>query len=69
VSEGERASRAASPNLTIRYTEKDWNEDSIPHIEANGDKSQPSHSYRASKTLAEKALWSESREAPSVLIP
>ncbi|WWC63268.1 uncharacterized protein I303_105868 [Kwoniella dejecticola CBS 10117] len=43
-----------APNL---YTEEDWNQDSIPHVEKNGVKSTGGHSYQASKTLAEKALW------------
>jgi hypothetical protein len=41
------------------YTEKDWNEDSIPHVEKNGLESNGGESYRASKTLAEQAFWSE----------
>jgi hypothetical protein len=44
------------------YTEKDWNVDSIPHVEKHGIESQGGHSYQASKTLAEKALWSESSD-------
>ncbi|RSH88686.1 methylglyoxal reductase (NADPH-dependent) gre2 [Saitozyma podzolica] len=39
------------------YTEKDWNEDSIPHVEKNGLESNGGESYRASKTLAEQAFW------------
>ncbi|WVR07601.1 hypothetical protein IAU60_004643 [Kwoniella sp. DSM 27419] len=40
-----------------KYTEKDWNKDSIPHVEKNGTDSNGGHSYMASKTMAEKALW------------
>jgi hypothetical protein len=41
------------------YTEKDWNVDSVPHVEQNGVESEGFHSYSASKTLAEQAFWSE----------
>ncbi|WVR07600.1 hypothetical protein IAU60_004642 [Kwoniella sp. DSM 27419] len=44
-----------SPHI---YTEEDWNHDSVPHVEQNGLKSNAFHSYLASKTLAEKAVWS-----------
>lgn len=43
----------------VVYTEEDWNVDSIPYVEENGVNSDGGESYRASKTLAEKALWSE----------
>ncbi|GFZ49479.1 Putative uncharacterized oxidoreductase [Saitozyma sp. JCM 24511] len=39
------------------YTEKDWNVDSVPHVEQNGVESEGFHSYSASKTLAEQAFW------------
>ncbi|TYJ53106.1 hypothetical protein B9479_006287 [Cryptococcus floricola] len=39
------------------YTEKDWNVDSAAHVEKNGLQSAGFHSYLASKTLAEQALW------------
>ncbi|ODN78724.1 hypothetical protein L202_04291 [Cryptococcus amylolentus CBS 6039] len=39
------------------YTEKDWNVDSAAHVEKNGRQSAGFHSYLASKTLAEQALW------------
>jgi hypothetical protein len=39
------------------YTEADWNEDSVKEVETKGKDTAPSQSYRASKTLAEKALW------------
>jgi len=42
------------------YTEKEWNVDSTKHIEEKGLESEGPDSYRASKTLAEQALWSES---------
>lgn len=54
-----------SLGLIYSYTEKDWNVDSIPHIEKNKADSNPRHAYQASKTLAEKALWSESRHTGS----
>ncbi|AAW43616.1 hypothetical protein CNBE3560 [Cryptococcus deneoformans B-3501A] len=41
----------------VVYTEEDWNVDSIPYVEENGVNSDGGESYRASKTLAEKALW------------
>jgi hypothetical protein len=40
------------------YTEKDWNEDAVPHVEKMGLGSVGFHSYSASKVLAEKAFWS-----------
>ena len=43
------------------YTEKDWNEDSVKQVEEKGTEVAGSDSYRASKTMAEQALWSESR--------
>lgn len=46
-------------NELARYTESDWNVDSIPHVEEKGVEADGMHSYLASKTLAEKALWSE----------
>lgn len=46
-------------NDLARYTEADWNVDSIPHVEEKGVEADGMHSYLASKTLAEKALWSE----------
>lgn len=45
-------------NDLARYTEADWNVDSIPHVEEKGVEADGMHSYLASKTLAEKALWS-----------
>ncbi|THH28646.1 hypothetical protein EUX98_g5549 [Antrodiella citrinella] len=39
------------------FTEEMWNKQSIDEIEQKGSKSSPSHWYRASKTLAEKAAW------------
>jgi hypothetical protein len=42
-----------------QYTEADWNEDSIKEVEQKGKDTPGSESYRASKTLAERALWSE----------
>ncbi|ORY35639.1 D-lactaldehyde dehydrogenase [Naematelia encephala] len=47
----------ASRKAPVRYTEKDWNEDAVKHVEENGLKSQGGFAYQASKTLAEKALW------------
>ncbi|WRT68381.1 uncharacterized protein IL334_005357 [Kwoniella shivajii] len=41
----------------VVYTEDDWNQDSIPHVEEKGLESAGGHAYQASKTLAEKALW------------
>ncbi|WVQ68084.1 uncharacterized protein L199_006290 [Kwoniella botswanensis] len=41
----------------VVYTEEDWNQDSISHVEKNGVKSSGAMAYQASKTLAEKALW------------
>lgn len=46
-------------NELARYTESDWNVDSVPHVEEKGVEADGLHSYLASKTLAEKALWSE----------
>lgn len=46
-------------NDLARYTEADWNVDSIPQVEEKGVEADGMHSYLASKTLAEKALWSE----------
>ncbi|WWD19049.1 hypothetical protein CI109_103507 [Kwoniella shandongensis] len=46
-----------SRKAPVIYTEEDWNQDSISHVEKNGTKSTGGHSYQASKTLAEKALW------------
>ena len=43
----------------IRYTEKDWNQDSVKQVEEKGVKAEGFDSYRASKTLAEQAMWSE----------
>ena len=40
-----------------QYTEADWNEDSIKEVEQKGKDTPGSESYRASKTLAERALW------------
>ncbi|GFZ47245.1 hypothetical protein JCM24511_04988 [Saitozyma sp. JCM 24511] len=42
---------------TYHYTEKDWNEDAVPHVEKMGLDSVGFHSYSASKVLAEKAFW------------
>jgi len=42
-----------------QYTEADWNEDSTKEVEQKGKDTPGSESYRASKTLAEKALWGE----------
>lgn len=42
-----------------QYTEADWNEDSIKEVEQKGKDTPGSESYRASKTLAERALWGE----------
>jgi len=39
------------------YTESDWNEASIKVVESQGAATPPAESYRASKTLAEQALW------------
>lgn len=50
---------SAMANDLARYTEADWNVDSIPHVEEKGVEADGMHSYLASKTLAEKALWSE----------
>ncbi|WVQ81866.1 hypothetical protein IAT38_003993 [Cryptococcus sp. DSM 104549] len=47
----------ASRPPPVVYTEKDWNGDSIPHVDEKGIESEGMHSYLASKTLAEKALW------------
>jgi len=41
----------------FHYTEKDWNEDSVKQVEEKGVKADGGDSYRASKTLAEQALW------------
>ncbi|WVQ74953.1 hypothetical protein IAR50_004561 [Cryptococcus sp. DSM 104548] len=46
-----------SRKAPVVYTEKDWNVDSIKHVEENGVNSEGGDSYRASKTLAEQALW------------
>ncbi|KAK8854804.1 hypothetical protein IAR55_003543 [Kwoniella newhampshirensis] len=46
-----------SRKAPVVYTEDDWNVDSIKHVEENGVNSDGGDSYRASKTLAEKALW------------
>lgn len=43
-------------NELARYTESDWNVDSIPHVEEKGVEADGLHSYLASKTLAEKVL-------------
>ncbi|ODO08642.1 D-lactaldehyde dehydrogenase [Cryptococcus wingfieldii CBS 7118] len=48
---------ARSRKTPVIYTEEDWNVDSIKHVEENGVNSDGGDSYRASKTLAEKALW------------
>jgi len=42
------------------YTEKDWNMDSVKQVEEEGVDAEGGDSYRASKTLAEKALWTGS---------
>ncbi|SCZ94692.1 BZ3500_MvSof-1268-A1-R1_Chr12-3g04049 [Microbotryum saponariae] len=39
------------------FTEEDWNEFSPKELEKKGKDCDPFHSYRASKTLAEKAAW------------
>lgn len=39
------------------YTEDDWNQLSIDQVKGMGDNTPPSASYRASKSLAEKAAW------------
>jgi hypothetical protein len=36
------------------FTEKDWNDDAIKHVEEQGDASNSAIVYCASKTLAEK---------------
>jgi len=41
------------------YTEKDWNQDSVREVDERGKEADGGEMYRASKTLAEKALWSE----------
>ncbi|OWT39011.1 D-lactaldehyde dehydrogenase [Cryptococcus neoformans var. grubii Br795] len=46
-----------SKKSPFRYTEADWNVDSIPQVEEKGVEADGMHSYLASKTLAEKALW------------
>ncbi|KAI5474685.1 D-lactaldehyde dehydrogenase [Pseudohyphozyma bogoriensis] len=43
------------PPYTI--TEKDWNTSSVAEVEAKGKDAAPQQSYRASKTLAERAAW------------
>lgn len=53
------SSLIADPRV-CSYTEKDWNIDSPAHVEKNGVNSYGGHSYAASKTLAERAFWSES---------
>ncbi|WVF72784.1 hypothetical protein IAT40_007602 [Kwoniella sp. CBS 6097] len=45
-----------APPITY-YTEDIWNEDAVPHVEANGKDSDGYLAYQASKTLAERALW------------
>ncbi|GAA5978589.1 hypothetical protein JCM11641_002780 [Rhodosporidiobolus odoratus] len=39
------------------FTEKDWNEYSPAQVEQHGAQTEPGQSYRASKTLAERAAW------------
>ncbi|KAK4699734.1 hypothetical protein P7C70_g6524, partial [Phenoliferia sp. Uapishka_3] len=39
------------------FTEKDWNHISLEEVEKKGAETDAFHSYRASKTLAEKAAW------------
>jgi nucleoside-diphosphate-sugar epimerase len=39
------------------FTEKDWNEWAIEVVKQNGKATPPLVSYRASKSLAEKAAW------------
>jgi hypothetical protein len=60
-----RSSFLADPHARS-YTEKDWNVDSPAHVEKNGANSYGGHSYAASKTLAERAFWSESTPPLSV---
>ncbi|KAL8276994.1 hypothetical protein RQP46_010629 [Phenoliferia psychrophenolica] len=40
-----------------KFTEADWNHFSIKEVEEKGTECDAFHSYRASKTLAEKAAW------------
>ncbi|POY72851.1 hypothetical protein BMF94_4106 [Rhodotorula taiwanensis] len=42
---------------TYVFTEKDWNEYSPKQVEEHGKDAEASQSYRASKTLAERAAW------------
>jgi len=39
------------------FTEKDWNQVSIPECEKKGKEASNQDKYRASKTLAEQAFW------------
>ncbi|TCD65711.1 methylglyoxal reductase (NADPH-dependent) gre2 [Steccherinum ochraceum] len=39
------------------YTEDDWNDQSVREAKEKGKDCSPSHSYRASKALAEKEAW------------
>nr|ODO02275.1 D-lactaldehyde dehydrogenase [Cryptococcus depauperatus CBS 7855] len=48
---------SVSKKSPYHYTETDWNVDSTRHVEEKGLESDGSHSYLASKTLAERALW------------
>jgi len=44
------------------YSERDWNEYSPKLVEEQGAKAEGIHKYRASKTLAEKAVWNYVKE-------
>ncbi|CAD6566020.1 MAG: methylglyoxal reductase (NADPH-dependent) gre2 [Tremellales sp. Tagirdzhanova-0007] len=46
-----------SRKAPILYTEKDWNQDSVKQVEEKGANADGTDSYRASKTLAEQAMW------------
>ncbi|KXN89087.1 NADPH-dependent methylglyoxal reductase GRE2 [Leucoagaricus sp. SymC.cos] len=39
------------------FSESDWNSVSVREVEELGKEAHPMHKYRASKTLAERAIW------------
>lgn len=51
---------STSKPVGTHYTEKDWNEDSPKEVEEKGKETPAPTWYRASKTIAERALWGES---------
>lgn len=44
-------------NAPRTFTEADWSEDSVKEVETKSTAASPAATYRASKTLAERAAW------------